>query len=316
MDLTDLCHWPTTSLRFSLPTISFNLLHCTSLHILIMAGTRRSTRQTASTAPKYAEESSASAEDEAPKRNGKKTTRRKRAREDGESDAQDDSPPPPKKIAKSRSKTKIATTVSKPTKSAPPAAPSSDSNRDANGKQEVFWLLKAEPLPRYENGINVAFSIDDLAACKVPEPWSGVRNPQARNNMQAMRKGDLGFFYHSNAKPSGVAGILRVVEEAKVDESAFDPKDPYYDAKSDKKTPKWYCVGVEFVKKFDDVIDLHKIKSYAQSGGPLERMQLVTHSRLSVSRVRKEEWDFVLGLAGEEQQEEDKKQKAVDEKKG
>ncbi|KAF2015244.1 DUF55-domain-containing protein [Aaosphaeria arxii CBS 175.79] len=171
------------------------------------------------------------------------------------------------------------------------------SNRDENGNQEVFWLLKAEPLPRYENGVNVAFSIDDLKNCTEPEPWSGVRNPQARNNMQAMRKNDLGFFYHSNAKPSGVVGILRVVEEAKVDESAFDPKDPYYDAKSNRDNPKWYCVGVEFVKKFDDVVDLHKIKSHATSGGALEKMQLVTNSRLSVSRVSKTEWDFIMDMA-------------------
>jgi predicted RNA-binding protein with PUA-like domain len=175
----------------------------------------------------------------------------------------------------------------------------SESNRDSNGGQEVFWLLKAEPLPRFENGVNVAFSIDDLAACVDPEPWSGVRNPQARNNMQAMRKGDLGFFYHSNAKPSGIVGILRVVEEAKVDESAFDSKDPYYDPKSDPTKPKWYCVGVEFVKKFDDVVDLAKIKSHAGNSGPLENMQLVTNSRLSVCKVRKEEWSFLLGLAGE-----------------
>jgi predicted RNA-binding protein with PUA-like domain len=133
--------------------------------------------------------------------------------------------------------------------------------------------------------------------CTVPEPWSGVRSAQARNNMQAMRKGDLGFFYHSNAKPSGVVGILRVVEEADVDETAFDPKDPYYDPKSDKDKPKWYCVGVEFVKKFDDVVSLHKIKSLAGSGGPLENMQLVTNSRVSVSRVKKEEWDIILGLS-------------------
>jgi predicted RNA-binding protein with PUA-like domain len=161
----------------------------------------------------------------------------------------------------------------------------------------VFWLLKAEPLPRYENGVNVAFSIDDLAACAKPEPWGGVRNPQARNNMQAMRRGDLGFFYHSNAKPSGVVGILKVVEEAKVDESAFDSKDPYYDPKSDRTKPKWYCVDVEFVKKFDDVIDLKSIKDNAAKGGALKDMQLITNGRLSVCRVRKEEWDFILKMA-------------------
>lgn len=210
---------------------------------------------------------------------------------------------PSKKVSKSK-KTSATATKSTPssapsTKPAAPPIPTSDSNRNSDGEQEVFWLLKAEPLPRYENGVNVAFSIDDLAACTKPEPWSGVRNPQARNNMQAMRKGDLGFFYHSNAKPSGVVGILRVVEEAKVDTTAFDKKDPYFDAKSDPEKPKWYCVGVEFVKKFEDVVDLAKIKSFANNGGRLAGMQLVTNSRLSVSKVRKEEWEFILELAEE-----------------
>jgi len=226
------------------------------------------------------------------------------------------SSPPPKKAAKPARQAPKATAAAKPSKAIAPPTSTSESNRDANGNQEVFWLLKAEPLPRYENGVNVAFSIDDLAACTVPEPWGGVRNPQARNNMQAMRKGDLGFFYHSNAKPSGVVGILRVAEEAKVDETAFDKKDPYYDAKSDREKPKWYCVGVDFVKKFDDVIDLTTIKSHAGSGGKLEGMQLVTNSRLSVCRVRKEEWDFILGLAGEKDGAKDGKAEGAEQEEG
>jgi predicted RNA-binding protein with PUA-like domain len=219
-------------------------------------------------------------------------------------------PPQPKKATKATTKASktskaaekteeteaIETSSSVLTKTAPPTA-SSETNRDADGNQEVYWLLKAEPLPRLENGVNVAFSIDDLEKCASPEPWNGVRNPQARNNMQAMRVGDLGFFYHSNAKPPGVAGILRIVKEAEVDESAFDSKDPYYDAKSDKAKPKWYCVSVEFVKKFDEVVDLAKIKSHAEKGAALEKMQLVTNSRLSVSRVSKSEWEFIMGLA-------------------
>lgn len=209
---------------------------------------------------------------------------------------------PAKKSTNSKPETKSAAIEPKPAKtSVPPAAPSNASNRDADGNQEVFWLMKAEPLPRFENGVNVAFSVDDLAACTKPEPWGGVRNPQARNNMQAMRKGDLGFFYHSNAKPSGVVGILRVVEEAKVDETAFDNKDPYYDPKSDRAKPKWYCVGVEFVKKFDDVVDLKSIKDNAAAGGKLKDMQLITNGRLSVCRVRKEEWEYILNMAESKQ---------------
>lgn len=293
-----------------------------------MAGTRRSTRQSASAAPQYADTESSVSEDEAPKRKSK-STRQKRAREvDDVKDDQyamstptqytahvltqllpcraprkkaartkaDASKPASKPVSKPSAKPKGSTTTSSQSTS---LEPSSDTNRDASGAQEVYWLLKAEPLPRYENGVNVAFSIDDLAACTEPEPWGGVRNPLACKNMRTMRKGDLGFFYHSNAKPSGVVGILRIVEEAKVDETAFDPKDPYYDKKSDREKPRWFCVGVEFVKKFADVVDLATIKANAQKGGRLEGMQLVTNSRLSVNRVRKDEWDFISELAGE-----------------
>ncbi|KAI8942004.1 hypothetical protein NX059_000112 [Plenodomus lindquistii] len=283
-----------------------------------MAPTRRSTRQTASTVPKYNDDSSPSTEEAAPKRNVKKTTRRKRARDEVDGDEEkeenhaiDDTQPPAKRPANTKSKSKPtkATKASSAPKDAPstttkhkaspPSAPSLDTNRNPDDTQEVFWLLKAEPLPRFENGVDVSFSIDSLAACTAPEPWSGVRNPQARNNMQAMRVGDLGFFYHSNAKPSGVAGILRVVEEAKVDETAFDPNDPYYDAKSRREEPKWWCVGVEFVRKFDEVVSLEVLKREAAKGGVLADMQVVHNSRLSVCRVRKMEWDHVLALAEE-----------------
>ncbi|KAF2126229.1 DUF55-domain-containing protein [Dothidotthia symphoricarpi CBS 119687] len=260
-----------------------------------MVETRRSTRQSTAAIPDYTEKKSSSADE----RKSKKTTRQKRAREDDDGVEEDEHSPPVKKVAKAKPRpTKPKTSNSGAVQ---PPAPVSDTNRNANNEQEVYWLLKAEPLPRFENGVNVAFSIDDLAACTVPEPWSGVRNPQARNNMQAMRKGDLGFFYHSNAKPSGAVGILRVAEEAKVDETAFDPKDAYYDPKSDRENPKWYCVGVEYVEKFGGVVDLARLKSFAKDGGPLAKMQLVTNSRLSVCRVSKDEWDFVLGLAGEKE---------------
>ncbi|KAF2638540.1 DUF55-domain-containing protein [Massarina eburnea CBS 473.64] len=272
-----------------------------------MSSQRRSARQSQTVAPKYEDKSSSHSEDEAPKRKAAKPTRRKRAREnDDEVDVKkEDGSPPPKKVTKRSTKAAAKTAVKTESRIAKrvaaPPPDVSETNRDEKGEQEVYWLLKAEPLPRYENGVNVAFSIDDLRACTEPEPWGGVRNPQARNNMQAMRVGDLGFFYHSNAKPSGVVGVLRVVEEAKVDETAFDKKDPYYDPKSERGKPKWYCVGVEFVRKFDEVVDLHKIKSYAQQGGPLEGMQLITNGRLSVCKVRKNEWDFILKLAGEKE---------------
>jgi len=80
-----------------------------------------------------------------------------------------------------------------------------------------YYLMKAEPNTRLENGIDVKFSIDDLQAATVPEPWEGVRNYVARNNMMAMKKGELAFFYHSNCKVPGIAGVMEVAEESCVD---------------------------------------------------------------------------------------------------
>ncbi|KIW50897.1 hypothetical protein PV05_09675 [Exophiala xenobiotica] len=162
-----------------------------------------------------------------------------------------------------------------------------------------YWLMKAEPQSRIEKGVDVKFSIDDLAAKVEPEGWDGVRNPAARNNMRAMRKGDLAFFYHSNCPNPGIAGVMRIVAEHSTDESAFDPDHPYYDPKSDPQKPKWELVHVEFVKKFDKFISLKELKSFAQRGGALENMQMLKQGRLSVSAVSASEWRFILGVAGE-----------------
>ena len=76
--------------------------------------------------------------------------------------------------------------------------------------QPTFWLLKSEPY---------AFSWDMLVAKgKAGEPWTGVRNYQARNNMRAMRIGDRGFFYHSNIGKE-VVGICEVTALAHQDAS-------------------------------------------------------------------------------------------------
>lgn len=111
-----------------------------------------------------------------------------------------------------------------------------ESDRDVvdEDKGEQYWLMKAEPDSRVENGVDVKFSIDDLMNAKVPEGWDGkdqiclgefyrlltyvgVRNVVARNRMRAMKKGDLAFFYHSNTKVPGVAGIMEIVEEHSID---------------------------------------------------------------------------------------------------
>ena len=163
-----------------------------------------------------------------------------------------------------------------------------------------YWLMKAEPEPRLVNGHDVSFSIDDLASASLPEPWDGVRNPVARNHMRAMRKGDLAFFYHSNCAVPGVVGIMKIVQEHAVDESAFEKGHPYYDEKSDRNKPKWECVHVEFMKKFENMVTLKTLRTQAEGNGPLKNMATLRQSRLSVSPVSRTEWLAVLEMAGEE----------------
>lgn len=118
--------------------------------------------------------------------------------------------------------------------------------------------------------------------------------------MRAMRKGDLAFFYHSNCQVPGVVGVMRVVQEHTPDQSAFDPKHPYYDPKSSPGAPKWDCVHVEFVKKFDVQVSLKMMQENKGNSGELSNLQLLKMGRLSVSAVSPKEWRFILGMANED----------------
>ncbi|KAL9580456.1 MAG: hypothetical protein Q9212_004489 [Teloschistes hypoglaucus] len=159
-----------------------------------------------------------------------------------------------------------------------------------------YWLMKAEPYSRIEKGKDVKFSIDDLKNATEPEAWDGVRNPTARNNMRAMMKGDMAFFYHSNCKSPGIVGTMEIVREHSVDASAFDKENPYYDEKSTEDKPKWCVVHVEFRRKFPEMVSLKELKQFAKPGGTLENMQTLKMSRLSVSKVSKKEWNFIHSL--------------------
>ncbi|CAF9929863.1 hypothetical protein IMSHALPRED_008016 [Imshaugia aleurites] len=167
---------------------------------------------------------------------------------------------------------------------------------EASGEGPAYWLMKAEPESRIEKGKDVKFSIDDLKEAKEPEGWDGVRNAVARNNMRLMMKGDMAFFYHSNCKEPGIVGTMEIVQEHSVDETAFDPEHPYFDEKSDREKPKWCLVHVKFVQKFLKMIKLKELQKYAKNGGVLENMQGLRQTRLSVSKVSKKEWDFIMGL--------------------
>ncbi|KAF2802746.1 DUF55-domain-containing protein, partial [Mytilinidion resinicola] len=182
--------------------------------------------------------------------------------------------------------------ASSPSPSKPPTAAPSNPPSTRN-----YWLMKAEPNTRLENGHDVKFSIDDLAARTSPEPWDGIRNHVAKNNLLAMRRGDLAFFYHSNCKVPGIVGIMEVVREATPDESAWDSGSAYYDPKSGPEKRTWYLVHVEFRRKFREMVGLRELQEYKGRGEALEGMQLLKQSRLSVSKVEEGEWEFIMGLA-------------------
>ncbi|MGV8944275.1 EVE domain-containing protein [Thermomonas sp.] len=152
-------------------------------------------------------------------------------------------------------------------------------------KKRHYWLMKSEP---------DAFSIDDLQRVGI-EPWNGVRNYQARNFMRQMQPGDGVFFYHSNCKVPGIAGIAQVASTAYPDPTQFDPKSDYFDAKSTREEPRWSLVDVAYERTLTRVIPLDEIKQHADALG--EGFALTQRgSRLSVLPVTAAQWKLLLSL--------------------
>lgn len=174
--------------------------------------------------------------------------------------------------------------------------PTSTAVSSAESSTRQYWLMKAEPESRIEKGHDIKFSIDDLAAKTEPEPWDGIRAYPARNNLRAMKKGDLAFFYHSSCKIPAIVGIMEIVQEHSPDLSAHDPTAPYYDSKSSPDDPKWSVVHVEFRQKLKTPITLKEIKAwFEEKGNALNNMQMLKLARLSVSKVSSDEWRFLVG---------------------
>lgn len=148
------------------------------------------------------------------------------------------------------------------------------------------WLAKSEP---------DVYSIDDLVR-DGRTFWNGVRSYAARNHLKAMRKGDLAFFYHSNATPSAVVGVMRVAKEATPDPTQFDAslgEDMGHDPASTREDPKWWGVEFEFVERLPRPVALAELKAEPK----LKGMTLLKVSRLSVTPVAEKEWKAVLALA-------------------
>uniref|UniRef100_A0A8C3WBT7 Thymocyte nuclear protein 1 n=1 Tax=Catagonus wagneri TaxID=51154 RepID=A0A8C3WBT7_9CETA len=168
-----------------------------------------------------------------------------------------------------------------------------------------YWLMKSEPESRLEKGVDVKFSIEDLKAQpRQTTCWDGVRNYQARNFLRAMKLEEEAFFYHSNCREPGIAGLMKIVKEAYPDHTQFEKNSPHYDPSSKEDNPKWSMVDVQFVRMMKRFIPLAELKTHHQAhkatGGPLKNMALFTRQRLSVQPLTREEFDFILSLEEKE----------------
>lgn len=133
----------------------------------------------------------------------------------------------------------------------------------------AYWLVKSEP---------DAFSWDQQVANGV-EPWTGVRNHQAKRNLMAMAKGDRAFFYHSNIGRE-IVGVVEIVREAYPDPTAADGG--------------WVCVDVRAVGPMPHPVTLAAIKADAD----LADLALVRQSRLSVVPVSDTHWAHLCRMGG------------------
>ena len=150
-----------------------------------------------------------------------------------------------------------------------------------------YWLMKSEP---------DECSIDDLAnATDQTVPWVGVRNYQARNFMRdAMQRGDGVLFYHSSCPEPGIAGFAEVASSAYPDETQFDPKSPYHDAKARREEPRWLHVDVKLVRK-TRLLALPEMRA----DPALATMRtLQPGNRLSITPVSPAEWERIAELLG------------------
>ncbi len=147
------------------------------------------------------------------------------------------------------------------------------------------WLMKSEP---------DVYSIEDLERDGKTH-WDGIRNYQARNFMRdAMEVGDMVLFYHSNAKPPGVAGLARVCSEPYADPTQFDPSSKYFDDKSTPENPRWILVDIEHVETFSHLVSLDALKAEHQ----LDDMLVVQRGqRLSVQPVSDDHYELVVAMA-------------------
>ena len=136
----------------------------------------------------------------------------------------------------------------------------------------AYWLMKSEP--------GTWSWSDQVKKGAKGDAWTGVRNFQARANLQKMKKGDRAFFYHSGEEKA-VVGIMAIVREA-------------YPDPTDKKGEGWVVVDVKASEAAKTPVTLAAIKADSK----LKDMVLVRNSRLSVQPVSADEWKLVCKMGG------------------
>lgn len=149
----------------------------------------------------------------------------------------------------------------------------------------AHWLMKSEPSE---------FSIDDLVTSKTQSvPWFGVRNYLARNYMRDhMSVGDDVLFYHSSCPDPGIAGLAKVSSTAYPDETQFDKKSKYFDAKATLQEPRWMLVDVKLERR-TRLLSLAELRN----SRALETMVILQRgNRLSITPVTAAEWKTVVKL--------------------
>ena len=139
-----------------------------------------------------------------------------------------------------------------------------------------------------------AYGIDDLRR-EGTTLWDGIRNYQARNFMRSMEVGDRAFFYHSNAKPPGIVGLMEVVETGITDPSQFEPDNKYFDPKSKPEAPRWDCVRLRYVGRFAAMLSLDDLR---QSFTEDELGVIKRGNRLSILPVLGASAERLLALLG------------------
>jgi len=170
-----------------------------------------------------------------------------------------------------------------PTPSAVSSRPEFEPARSA----VAVWILKTEP---------AECSLDDIR--NAPDGvmrWDGIRNYQARNNLRAMRCGDLCLIHHSSVRDAGIVGSAEVSRESYPDPAQFDTASALLDPKATPEAPRWFAVDIRYCGRFPEPVPAQRLREEPGLSG----LALLRQGRLSVSPVSGGQWSVLRVLLGE-----------------